>query len=85
MLVAKNTGLRRNNVVHLKWSRFELKEKIIDTEEMKDQQSLGIPLNEKACRVLTGLAEKRYLNLFFARPIETPTHLVFRQVGRRLV
>lgn len=74
VLVAKYTGLRRNNVVHLKWSQVDLKEKfiVLDAEEMKNQQSLGIPLNEKSYQVLMGLVNKKKSSFVFCHANGSP-------------
>lgn len=74
VLVAKNTGLRRNNVVHLRWSQVDLREKfiVLNAEEMKNQQSLGIPLNEKSYKVFKGLADKKKSQYIFCKANGNP-------------
>jgi integrase len=74
VLVAKNTGLRRNNVVNLKWSQVDLREKfiVLDAEEMKNQQSLGVPLNEAAFSVLQGLAKSKKSLFVFCKANGNP-------------
>jgi integrase len=54
VLLAKYTGLRRANVVNLKWSQVDMKQRmvILDAGVMKNSEHLGIPLNEQAYRIL---------------------------------
>jgi integrase len=74
VLVAKNTGLRRNNVVNLRWSQVDLRERfiVLDAEEMKNQQSLGVPLNEVAFNVLKGLAKSKKSLFVFCKANGNP-------------
>ncbi len=48
------TGLRRANVTHLKWSQIDLKEKTawIESEDVKNRKNLAIPLSDKALSIL---------------------------------
>ncbi|MBI4390098.1 MAG: tyrosine-type recombinase/integrase [Nitrospinae bacterium] len=54
VVLAKNTGLRLSNLVYLRWSQVNLKDRLIvvDAEEMKNARTLGIPLNESAFTIL---------------------------------
>lgn len=51
---AISTGLRRANVLCLRWAEVNLKEKLawVDSSETKSRKSLSIPLNEVALSVL---------------------------------
>ncbi len=64
VLLAKNTGLRASNLVNLKWKEVYIKNKIIllEGEVMKNDQALGLPLNEVALKVITGQHKKRKLH-----------------------
>ncbi|MBT5375488.1 MAG: tyrosine-type recombinase/integrase [Nitrospinaceae bacterium] len=74
VLVAKNTGLRRNNVVNLRWSQVDLDARfiVLDAEEMKNQQSLGVPLNEVAFNVLKDLVKSKKSQFIFCKANENP-------------
>ena len=54
VLLAKNTGLRKSNVVNLKWSEVNLNDRIIilGAEVMKNSNCLGVPLNNPAWDVI---------------------------------
>jgi integrase len=61
IMVAVQTGLRLNNVIHLKWSQCDLENRmiIIDGVEMKNGQPLGIPLTNTVCTVLNSLLSQQ--------------------------
>lgn len=61
VLFARNTGLRRANVVNLKWSQVDMENKriFLDGEEMKSGESLGIPINQTAFKVLEKAEKNR--------------------------
>lgn len=54
VLLAKNTGLRKSNVVSLKWSEVNLNDRLIilDGAVMKNSHCLGVPLNSVAWDVI---------------------------------
>jgi len=54
VILAKKTGLRTANLVNLKWNQVDLKNNliIIEAEEMKNSQPLGVPLIAEAIKVL---------------------------------
>ena len=58
VIFARNTGLRRANVVNLKWTQVDLEHRmvILDASEMKNSEFLGVPLNNPALEVI--LAQK---------------------------
>ena len=63
VLLAKNTGLRKSNVVNLKWSEVNLKDRLIilEGEVMKNSECLGVPLNSTAFNVIKGQLRVRQL------------------------
>lgn len=63
VLLAKNTGLRKSNVVNLKWSEVNLKDRLIilEGEVMKNSECLGVPLNTTAFNVIKGQMRVRQL------------------------
>lgn len=63
VLLAKNTGLRKSNVVNLKWSEVNLKDRLIilEGEVMKNSECLGVPLNNIAWKVIKGQLRVRQL------------------------
>lgn len=60
VLFAKNTGLRRANVVNLEWSQVDLEQRmvILDAEVMKNSEHFGVPLNDWAWEVLLAQQER---------------------------
>lgn len=69
ILIAKNTGLRLANVVFLRWDQVDLEQNfitILDTE-MKNNHSLGVPLNNIASNVLNHLAKNKRGKFVFCR------------------
>lgn len=69
VLLAKNTGLRLANVVFLRWDQVELEQNfitILDTE-MKNNHSLGIPLNNISSNILNHLAKNKRGKFVFCR------------------
>ena len=64
VILAKNTGLRVANIVNLTWSQVDLKLKkiVIQAEEMKNFENLGIPLNAEATRILKDQFKSRKLH-----------------------
>jgi len=64
VMLAKNTGLRKSNLVNLKWTEVDLKQSFIllDSEVMKNSEHLGVPLNSQALEVLKGQKRVRKLH-----------------------
>lgn len=60
VLFAKNTGLRRNNVVNLQWSQVNLEQRMVllSAEVTKNKEYLGVPLNNQAFEVLVTQKDK---------------------------
>jgi len=64
VMLGKNTGLRKSNLVYLKWSEVDLKQEFIllDSAVMKNSEHLGVPLNSQALLVLKGMKRERKLH-----------------------
>jgi integrase len=67
VLIAKNTGLRKSNIVNLKWSEISIKDKLIILDEgvTKNSEHLGVPLNEVAWDVIKGQIRLRKLHSLY--------------------
>lgn len=52
---AITTGLRENNVLNLEWSQVDIKRRMafIEAQQVKNRETLGIPLSDAAVAVLT--------------------------------
>lgn len=74
MILARNTGLRLSSLVHLQWSQVNLRERLIvlDAEEMKNFQSLGVPLNGNAFQVLNDRFKDRRSTHVFCKSNGSP-------------
>ncbi|MDH4227161.1 MAG: site-specific integrase [Deltaproteobacteria bacterium] len=55
LVLARNTGMRRGNILGLTWSEVNMQERVINLERTKNGQRLTIPLNNAAYDVLDGL------------------------------
>lgn len=64
VMLAKHTGLRKSNLVNLKWSEVDLKQGFIllGSEVMKNAEHLGVPLNVQAMEVLKEQQRMRKLH-----------------------
>lgn len=63
VLLAKNTGLRLSNAVNLRSAQVNLKKRLIvlEAEEMKNSQTLGVPVNDNAYAVLKDRVHSKYV------------------------
>lgn len=73
--IALNTGLRESNLINLKWSQVNLFSRLITIEgvEMKNDESLGIPLTQEAVETLKDLQKVKQIGDF-----------VFHDNGKRI-
>ncbi len=57
VLLTLYTGLRKSNVLNLKWSQVDLENKLItvNPDQSKSGHAIGVPLNEQACQLLLRL------------------------------
>ena len=61
VLTARYTGMRRENVVSLRWDQVDLFRKVILLDQTKNGDRLGIPLCERAAEVFKVLARVRHI------------------------
>lgn len=61
VVVARYTGMRRENLVTLMWSQVDLTRRFVVLEHTKNGDRLGLPLCEPVLRVLEELRRKRGL------------------------
>jgi integrase len=71
--VARYTGLRRENIVQLRWCQVDLFRRLILLDRTKNGDRLGIPLCNRAVEVLKSLNRVRHLSGYvFAKPDGNP-------------
>jgi integrase len=60
VIFAKNTGLRRDNVVKLQWTQVNLEQRMVllGAEVTKNSENLGVPLNDQAFAILVAQKER---------------------------
>lgn len=75
VVIALNTGLRESNILNLRWSQVNLFSSllIIGGSEMKNQDSIGIPLTSEALDTLRELHKVKQVEGY-----------VFHEEGRRI-
>jgi len=61
VLVARHTGMRKENILSLKWEQVDLYRKVIYLEHTKNGERLGIPLNETMMGLLKRLSKVRHI------------------------
>jgi len=59
VVVARYTGMRRENLVTLTWSQVDLTRRVVVLEHTKNGDRLGLPLCDPAAKVLEDLRRKR--------------------------
>jgi integrase len=62
VVVARHTGLRKENILSLTWSQVDLFRKLIIIDHTKNNERLSIPLNETLMRLFRQLSKVRYIN-----------------------
>jgi integrase len=62
LLVARHTGMRKGNILSLKWDQVDLFRKEIILEHTKNGERLGIPLNETMMGLFKSLFRVRHAN-----------------------
>lgn len=68
LLVLLNTGARRNEILMLKWSAVDLRQRTIRLTRLKSGQNPIVPLNERAAEVLASLRAKTTGEYVFPGP-----------------
>jgi integrase len=53
--LAKYTGMRRGNIINLKWSEVDLQNRVINLDRTKNGERLSIPLSDTPYRVLKSI------------------------------
>ncbi len=61
VLTARHTGLRRENILSLKWHQVDLFRRMLTIERTKNGERLGIPLNETIMKLFKKLSKVRYI------------------------
>lgn len=76
LIVAIHTGLREGNIISLSWDRIDMFRRIIlfDAKDLKNETSLGIPINDTLLNTLKELYKVKHLN----------SKLVFMRNGKPL-
>lgn len=81
VLFAVNTGLRKGNILNLKWNDIDWGNLTVRVEETKNGDSLGVPLNEgaiEALRIAGFCNNSEYVFTFQGRQIKEVTTRVWR-------
>jgi len=75
VFMALNTGMRKSEILNLKWSNVDLKHDLILLEKTKNNERREIPINQALKRVL--------LNLFTKRRLDTDYVFINPETGKR--
>jgi integrase len=62
VLTARHTGMRKENILSLKWEQVDLFRKIITLDSTKNGERLGIPLNDTMMDLFKNLARVRHFH-----------------------
>jgi integrase len=60
--IARNTGLRRSNILELTWDHVDMGRKVIIIPRTKNGSAIGIPLNQAAIKTLSEGSRLRHLH-----------------------
>jgi len=74
IIIALNTGMRRNEILSLHWRDLDLRRGVITIEDSKSGKSRKVPMNEAVHEVLRGLPRTEGVEFVFYNP-ETGTHV----------
>jgi integrase len=61
VLTARHTGLRKENILSLKWHQVDLNRRVITVERTKNGERLGIPINDTLWALFKRLSKVRYI------------------------
>ena len=75
VFMALNTGMRKSEILNLKWSNIDLKHDLILLEKTKNGERREIPINQALKRVL--------LDLFTKRRLDTDYVFINPETGKR--
>ena len=65
VLVARHTGMRRENVLSLTWTQVDLFRRVILLDYTKNRERHGIPLNDTLMELFKGLYKVRHINSLY--------------------
>lgn len=70
VIVARHTGLRKENILSLTWSQVDLFRRLIIIEHTKNNERLSVPLNETLMSLFKQLSRVRHINspYVFSKP-----------------
>jgi integrase len=72
VVVALNTGMRRGEILNLKWQHVDFKRNIIHLYNTKNGEKREIPINEPVSMLLTELGKYKYGEYVFAHKSGIP-------------
>jgi integrase len=81
------TGLRRANVLRLKWSQIDMARQVmtVAAREIKSRKTLGIPLNATAMGILRGQmgTHPEYVFVYKGKPLNATVNTAWRNALKR--
>ncbi len=72
IITALHTGMRRNEILNLKWNQVDLKSRVILVVKTKSGKNRTVPINEFLFEVFNGLREHRTSDYVFPNPEGEP-------------
>ncbi|HET6464863.1 MAG TPA: tyrosine-type recombinase/integrase, partial [Nitrospiria bacterium] len=75
VMVARYTGMRRENIVTLRWDQVNLFRKVVLLDQTKNGDRLGIPLCEKVLEVFKVQNKVRRLGSPYVFPVADGSHI----------
>ncbi len=63
VIIARHTGMRRGNILSLKWEEVDLQGRIINLERTKNGYRLSLPLTERALSILLSAKQGKVRHL----------------------
>ena len=64
-----NSGLRKSELLHLKWSDIDLKNRLLFIWDTKNKESRSIPLNDNAVKVIIRIPRNLKSEYLFPSPV----------------
>jgi integrase len=61
VMVARHTGMRRENILSLKWEQVDLFRKVILLEHTKNNERLAVPINDTLMELFKRLSKVRHI------------------------
>ena len=81
VMVARYTGMRRENIVTLRWDQVNLFRKVVVLDRTKNGDRLGIPLCERVLEVFKTQNRVRRLGSPYVFPVADGSHILGDAVG----